>query len=78
MAKKQNDLPRTMNQREAIALLKEHGWIRERGGNHQVKMTKEGQRPVTLPEHRGSTYSVSFTAAILSQAGLRTPSQGDK
>jgi len=67
-----------MNQREAIALLKAHGWIRERGGKHQVKMTKEGRGPVTLPEHRGSTYAVGLTAAILREAGLRTASQGDE
>lgn len=78
MVKKQNDLPRTMNQRQAIALLKVHGWTLERGGKHQVKMTKPGRGPVTLPEHRGSTYSVGFTAAILREAGLRTASQGDE
>lgn len=66
-----SDLPRTMNQKEAILLLKHHGWTKERGGKHAVKMTKPGHRPVTLSKHRGAQYSVSYTQAILKQAGLK-------
>jgi len=41
-----------------------------RGGKHVVKMEKEGSRPITLPHHRGKSYSKGLTAAILRQAGL--------
>jgi predicted RNA binding protein YcfA (HicA-like mRNA interferase family) len=61
----------TLNQKAAIRLLEESGWTRTKGGKHQVKMTKEGRRPITLPAHRGRDYSRGLTAAILRQAGLR-------
>lgn len=64
-------LPRTMTQREAESLLREHGWVRTQGGKHVVKMEKEGCRPVTLPMCAGGKYSASLTARILKQAGLR-------
>lgn len=65
------DLPRTMNQREAQALLESNGWIETRGGNHVVKMAKAGNRPITLPMHKGQQYSRDLTARILRQAGLK-------
>jgi len=37
-----------LNQRGWIKQLEAEGWTRERGGKHVVKMTKEGQRPITL------------------------------
>jgi predicted RNA binding protein YcfA (HicA-like mRNA interferase family) len=58
------------NQREWIKALEDEGWTRERGGKHVVKMTKAGQRPITLPHHRGATYSKGLDAAIRKQAGL--------
>lgn len=58
-----------MNQKSAIALLALNGWTRTGGGKH-VKMVKPGERPITLPHHRGSQYSKGLTAAILRQAGL--------
>lgn len=60
-----------MNQKSAIKLLKEHGWTQGAGGKHVVKMTKPGQRPITLPIHKGQDYSRGLKAAILRQAGLR-------
>jgi hypothetical protein len=45
------------NQREWIKALQDAGWTQERGGKHVVKMTKKGERPITLPQHRGQTYS---------------------
>jgi predicted RNA binding protein YcfA (HicA-like mRNA interferase family) len=62
--------PRTINQKYAIALLQEHGWALTRGGKHAVKMTKAGERPITLPMHRGRDYGRGLTRAILRQAGL--------
>jgi predicted RNA binding protein YcfA (HicA-like mRNA interferase family) len=46
----------TLNQEKAIKLLKENGWAQARGGKHQVKMTREGCRPITLPQHKGRDY----------------------
>jgi hypothetical protein len=36
----------------------------ETAGNHQTKMTKPGCRPITLPEHKGQTYSRGLDAAV--------------
>ena len=61
-------MPRS--QREWIKALEDEGWLRERGGKHQVKMVKPGKRPITLPQHKGRTYSKGLDAAIRRQAGL--------
>ncbi len=42
----------------------------ERGGKHQVKMTKPGERPIVLPENKRRTYTKSFEAALRRQANL--------
>lgn len=55
-----------------------HGWSTERGGKHVVKMTKDGQRPITLPRHKGADYSASLTNAILKAAGLKGTSSPDE
>jgi predicted RNA binding protein YcfA (HicA-like mRNA interferase family) len=61
----------TLNQRKAIKLLKENGWKQARGGKHQVKMTKPGRRPITLPQHKGRDYQAGLAGSILKQAGLQ-------
>jgi predicted RNA binding protein YcfA (HicA-like mRNA interferase family) len=61
----------TLNQKRAIRLLESHGWTRSAGGKHQVKMTRKGRRPITLPQHKQRDYSPGLTGAILRQAGLR-------
>ena len=43
-------MPQT--QKEWIRILQDSGWTRDRGGKHQVKMTKPGERPITLPENK--------------------------
>ena len=63
-------LPRRLNQKAARKLLEEHGWTEVQGGEHVVKMTKPGSRPITLPSHRGADYGPGLTRAILKQAGL--------
>jgi predicted RNA binding protein YcfA (HicA-like mRNA interferase family) len=60
----------TLNQKKAIRLLEEDGWTRGRGGKHQVKMTKAGRRPITLPRHKGRDYQAGLAKAILREAGL--------
>lgn len=62
--------PSTLNQKSAIALLEAHGWTKDRGGKHVVKMTKAGQRPVTLPANKRRDYPPGLAAAILKQAGI--------
>jgi predicted RNA binding protein YcfA (HicA-like mRNA interferase family) len=61
----------TLNQKKAIKLLKEKGWTQARGGKHQVKMSKPGCRPITLPQHKGRDYPTGLAQAILKQAELR-------
>lgn len=61
----------TLSQKKAIKLLQEHGWTKSRGGKHQVKMTKAGCRPITLPQHKGRDYPPGLAGAILKQAGLQ-------
>jgi predicted RNA binding protein YcfA (HicA-like mRNA interferase family) len=58
-------------QKEWIKRLQREGWTRERGGKHQVKMTKPGHRPITLPENKRRVYSKGFEAELSRQAGLR-------
>jgi predicted RNA binding protein YcfA (HicA-like mRNA interferase family) len=62
--------PKTLNQKAAQKLLEEHGWAKTEGGKHSVKMEKPGERPITLPGHRGQEYSKSLTRRILKQAGI--------
>ena len=64
------DVPKTLDQRTAQKLLERNGWARTIGGKHNVKMEKSGQRPITLPQHRGQQYSRALTRSILRQAGL--------
>lgn len=71
MGKKAGSIPKVLNQRAAIALLKSHGWEQAQGGKHQVKMEKEGHRPITLPQHKGRDYPPGLRDAILKQAGLK-------
>ncbi len=59
-----------MNQKQWIKTLRQEGWTQERGGEHVVKMTKPGQRPITLPMHKGRDYSKGLDAAIRRQAEL--------
>jgi predicted RNA binding protein YcfA (HicA-like mRNA interferase family) len=65
-----NALPSVLNQRSAKRLLESHGWRETRGGKHQVKMVKDGKRPITLPMYKRKDYPVGLTKAILKQAGL--------
>lgn len=55
-------MPKT--QVQWIKLLREAGWRQEAGGKHQVKMTKQGRRPVTLPDNHRRAYSKGFEAQL--------------
>ena len=59
-----------LNQKTAVKLLEEHGWTEGVGGKHNVKMVKEGHRPITLPKHKGQDYSQGLTRSILRHAGI--------
>ncbi len=63
-------VPKLLNQRSAMKLLRGHGWRMTAGGKHGVKMVKPGRRPITLPKHRGRDYSKGLTRTILRQAQI--------
>lgn len=63
-------MAKLLSQKAGIKLLKKHGWTKTVGGNHAVKMEKEGTGPITLPKHKGQDYSQSLTLSILRQAGI--------
>jgi hypothetical protein len=49
-------------QKEWVKHLQQEGWTLDGGGKHQVKMTKPGQRPITLPENKRRANSKGFEA----------------
>ena len=51
-------------QKQWIKKLQADGWALERGGKHQVKMTKAGCRPITLPANKRRAYSRAFEAQL--------------
>lgn len=53
-----------------IKRLKKAGWTQGTGGNHQVKMSKPGERPITLPDNHRRAYPKGLEADIRRQAGL--------
>jgi hypothetical protein len=53
------------------ARLQQAGWTLDRAGKHQVKMTKPGRRPITLPENKRRAYSKGFEAQLRREAGLQ-------
>ncbi|HEX7298231.1 MAG TPA: hypothetical protein VF257_04435 [Solirubrobacteraceae bacterium] len=59
-----------MTQKQWIKALEAEGWTHETGGKHQVKMTKPGHRPITLPDNKRRAYSKGFESALRRQAGL--------
>jgi predicted RNA binding protein YcfA (HicA-like mRNA interferase family) len=77
-AKPRSSLPKTLSQASALKLLEANGWVRTLGGKHVVKMEKPGERPTTLPMHKGGDYSPNLRAAILKQAGLPVDNQGSQ
>lgn len=65
-----DELPKTLNQKSAIKLLKKNGWVQAKGGKHVVKMIKEGKRPITLPASHRQDYGPTLRRSILRAAGL--------
>jgi len=63
-------MSRLLSQKTARKLLEAHGWRKTAGGKHSVKMEKPGNRPITLPMHKGEDYSVGLTRSILKAAGI--------
>jgi hypothetical protein len=55
-------VPKT--QAQWIKLMSRDGWQQQAGGKHQVKMTKAGRRPVTLPDNHRRAYSKGFEAQL--------------
>ena len=61
-------MPKTQSQ--WIKVLREDGWRQEAGGRHQVKMTKQGMRPITLPDNHRRAYAKGFEAQLRREARL--------
>jgi predicted RNA binding protein YcfA (HicA-like mRNA interferase family) len=60
-----------LSQKTARKLLEENGWTCTQGGKHNIKMEREGERPITLPKHKGQTYGKGLSEAIRKQARLK-------
>ena len=58
-------------QKQWIKRLKSEGWTQGRGGKHQVKMSKPGHRPITLPEHKAMPTQRASKASFVSKQGFR-------
>lgn len=76
MGKPKPGIPKTLNHDSMLALLVADGWQREVGGKHSTKMTKPGQRPITIPRHSGNDYGPQLRNAILTQAGIKKSATG--
>ena len=63
-------LPKTINQSLMIEVLEAHGWTLDRGGKHNVKMTKPGERPIPLAQNKGKDYPKRTRDGVLKQAGI--------
>ncbi|HZK35777.1 MAG TPA: type II toxin-antitoxin system HicA family toxin [Aeromicrobium sp.] len=63
-------IPKTVNHDKLKAILESEGWTCVTGGKHSTKMTKDGQRPITIPLKNGKDFGPDFKARILRQAGL--------
>ncbi len=57
-----------LSQTSARDYLLKLGWMADVGGKHQVKMTKKGCRPITLPQNKGRDYPPGLRSAILREA----------
>lgn len=62
-------------QREWIRRLEREGWSRESGGKHQVKMTKPGCRPITLPDNHRRVYPKGLESQLKRE--LKAAEKGD-
>lgn len=65
------EIPKILNQRSAKKLLESLGWVQTLGGKHNIKMEKQGERPITLPMHKGRDYSKGLRDSILKEAGIK-------
>ncbi len=64
------DVAEPNDQKSWMKHLQRQGWVLERGGKHQVKMTKPSCRPITLPMSKGAQYPKGLNAAIRRQVGV--------
>jgi hypothetical protein len=66
-------MPQT--QKQWIKRLEAEGWVRDSCGKHQVKMTKSGCRPITLPDNHRRVYAKGFESQLTRE--LKAAEQGD-
>lgn len=64
-------IPTVVNHAIVALILEHYGWTAEIGGKHSTKMTKVGERPITVPRHQGKGFGPALRAAILKQTGLQ-------
>ena len=69
-------MPKT--QVQWIKLMQRDGWRQEAGGKHQVKMTRSGRRPVTLPDNHRRAYSKGFEAQLRRELRDGSPDARDR
>lgn len=62
------------DQKSWLRYLRDLGWEQERGGNHQVKMTKPSCRPITLPMHKGQQYAKGMNSRLRREVEANEPS----
>lgn len=65
-----DSIPKVVDQSVMIQILEAHGWLLARGGKHNVKMTKPGERPIPLPQNHGKDYPKQTRDGILKQANI--------
>jgi predicted RNA binding protein YcfA (HicA-like mRNA interferase family) len=61
---------RRYTQKALVKKLQDHGWTLSSGGKHQVKMVREGCRPITIPVFKNQTLPVGLSTSILKQAEI--------
>ncbi|MDT8447302.1 MAG: type II toxin-antitoxin system HicA family toxin [bacterium] len=58
-----------MKVKEIEKMLKQAGWAKDEGSKH-TKWIKEGERPITVPRHKGDV-PIGTANSILKAAGLK-------
>lgn len=61
-----------------IKVMREQGWRQETGGKHQVKMTMQGRRPVTLPDNHRRPYPKGLDAQIRRETRIDGATRGER
>ncbi len=66
-----------MNGKEAIAMLKKHGWKHTSTRGSHYKMEKEGLRAVPIPVHGTKDLGIGLLKAIEKQTSVKLTGRGE-